>query len=314
MRIVYLIRAHRGPRQVARLVDALRHDGARFLIHIDGKVAEAPFRHALEERGPASDVTFARRRFTLNWGGFSLVDATLSCMREILDGDTPDRIFSMSGQDYPLISNAAIADYMSRHPDVEFISYGAMPPAFWKGGLMSRIERYHFYDCVPLVWPANTNGAVSRRLPFRLRLVRKLANWLLPRRTFPNGFKPYGGSAWWCLTGATARRLLQMSDAHPELGRFYRYSEHAEEMYFQTLLLNSDLDPARIRGEYLESELGDYLRFVDWRQKASPRILREGDLDLLLASNRMFARKFDADTDTRILDLIDEIRPGHSLR
>lgn len=314
MRIVYLIRAHRGPRQVARLVDALRHDGARFLIHIDAKVAEAPFRQALEERGSTSDVTFAARRFTMNWGGFSLVDATLSGMREILARDTPDRIFSMSGQDYPLISNAAIADYMARHADIEFISYGAMPPAFWPPGYMSRIERYHFYDWLPLVWPDNTSGALSRRPPYRLRLARKLANRLLPRRAFPSGFKPYGGSAWWCLTGATARRLLELSDAHPGLARFYRYTEHAEEMYFQTLLLNSDMDAARVRGEYLESELGDYLWFVDWRGKSSPRILREGDLDVLLGSNRMFARKFDADTDSRILDLLDEARPGHSLR
>ncbi len=314
MDIVYLIRAHRGPQQVARMVDALRQPGARFFIHIDRKVDEVPFRRALEARGPTDDIRFAQRRVVMNWGGFSLVEATLSCMREILADGTPDRICSMSGQDYPLISNAAIADYLARQPDTEFISYGAMPPAFWPPEYMSRIERYHFFDWAPLVWPDNTNGAVSRRAPYRLRLVRKLASRLLPKRPFPAGFSPYGGSAWWCLTGATTRRLLEMSDAHHELSRFYRYTEHPEEMYFQTLLLNSGIDPARFRGEYRESELGDYLWFVDWRRKASPRTLRESDLDLLLASNRMFARKFDAEIDSRILDLIDEARPAHSIR
>jgi len=314
MQIVYLIRAHRGPRQVARLVGALRHDGVSFHIHIDRKVDEAPFRQAIEAAGHADDVAFAARRFTLNWGGFSLVEATLSCMREILESGTPDRICSMSGQDYPLISNSAIADFLARHPDTEFISYGAMPPAFWPAGYMSRIERYHFYDWSPLVWPANTNGTLSRRSPYRLRLVRKLANAVLPKRRFPEGFTPHGGSAWWCLTGPTARRLLEMSDAHPELARFFRYSEHAEEMYFQTILLSSGMDPRRIRGEYTKPELGDYLWFVEWRGKASPRILRADDLDILLGSDRMFARKFDMDTDSRILDLIDAARPARVLR
>jgi hypothetical protein len=289
---------------VARLVDALRHDGVRFLIHVDAKVDEAPFRQALAERGP--DVAFAARRFRMNWGGFSLAAATLSCMREILRTGTPARICSMSGQDYPLISNAAIADYLARHPGTEFISYGAMPPSFWPPDYVSRIERYHFYD-----WMPGRTG--SRRLPVRQRVAKKLAHLLLPRRAFPAGLTPYAGSAWWCLTGATARRLVEMADAHPELARFYRYSEHPEEMYFQTLLLNSDVDPARIRGEYRQSTLGDYLWFTDWQGQPSPRILREADLDLLLASGRMFARKFDADTDSRILDLIDEARPGHRL-
>jgi hypothetical protein len=53
---------------------------------------------------------------------------------------------------------------------------------------------------------------------------------------------------------------------------------------------------------------------VDWRGKSSPRILRADDLDTLLGSNRMFARKFDMDTDSRILDLIDAARPARVLR
>ncbi len=314
MQLVYLIRAHRGPQQVARLVDALRHDGVRFHIHIDRKIDEQAFRSALEALGRTDDITFARRRFGLNWGGFSLAEATLSCLREILAAGVPDRICSMSGQDYPLISNAAIADFFARQPSTEFISYCRMPPTFWPAAYMSRIERYHFYDWTPLVWPDNTNGKLSRRPPLRLRVVRKLATRLLPRRRFPKGFTPYGGSAWWCLTGATAKRLLEQSDAHPELARYCRYTEHAEEMYFQTLLLSTDIDPSRIRGEYREAELGDYLWFVEWRGKSSPRILRADDLDTLLGSNRMFARKFDMDTDSRIFDLIDQARPAHSLR
>ncbi len=312
MKIAYLIRAHRAPAQVARLVGALRREGAQFFVHIDAKVDEGPFRAALA----APDVRFIARRTRMNWGGYSMVRATLQCLRELLaayDEGAPDRVVNMSGQDYPLISNAAIAEYFARHADIEFISYGAMPPAFWGPVQMQRIERYQFYDCEALVWPSNTNGALSRRLPWRLRMAHKLAHWLLPRRSLPAGVTPYGGSAWWCLTGATARRLLALADENPALARFYRYTLHPEEMYFQTLLMNSGMDPARVRGEYLEKALGDYLWFVDWRG-ASPRILRADDLDLLLRANRMFARKFDAGLDSRVLDLIDAARLSHTLR
>ncbi|MEN3974681.1 beta-1,6-N-acetylglucosaminyltransferase [Emcibacter sp. SYSU 3D8] len=311
MTLVYLIRAHRAPHQLARLVGALRGEGVRFFIHIDRKVDEAPFRRALA----APDVRFVANRVVANWGGYSLVRATLAGLREIFadpSGAAPDRICLLSGQDYPLISSEGIAAYFRRHADTEFISYARMPTPFWAPIEMRRIERYNFYDWIPLVWPANKSRRITRHMTFRLRLFTKLVHVLLPKPAFPAGYIPYGGSAWWCLTGQTARRLLELTDANPALARFYERTIHAEEMYFQTLLVNSGADPARIRGEWRENTLGSYLWFEIWK-KSSPRTLLETDLDALLASNRMFARKFDIDVDSRILDLLDEARTGRTL-
>ncbi|MGE0668768.1 MAG: beta-1,6-N-acetylglucosaminyltransferase [Sphingomonadales bacterium] len=311
MKIVYLIRAHRGPAQVARLIAALRHDGARFFIHVDRKVDEAPFRQAAQ----APDVSFAANRITANWGGFSLVRATLSGLREILAeaaGGEPDRICLLSGQDYPLISAEGIADYFARHSDIEFISYAALPAPFWDSKAMRRINRYYFYDWLPLVWPANRSRRITQRMTLRLRLFTKLAQILLPKPSLPAGYAPYGGSAWWCLTGRTARLALELSDANPRLQRFFSHTQHAEEMYFQTLLLNADVDVSRFRGEWRRRELGSYLWFEEWK-KSSPRTLVANDLETLMASDKMFARKFDLDVDSRILDLLDEVRPGRRL-
>ena len=310
MKIVYLIRAHRGPAQLARLIGALRHEGVRFFVHIDRKVDEAPFREALS----APDVTFVANRIVANWGGYSLVRATLSGLRQIFADtkDEPDRICLLSGQDYPLISNAGIVDYFERHADTEFISYARMPTPFWEPIVMRRIERYNFYDWQPLVWPANKSRRITQRMTLRLRLFTKLVHILLPRPVFPGGYQPYGGSAWWCLTGPMARRLLELTERNPRLGRFFNYVLHAEEMYFQTLLLNSDVDPGRLRGEWPFDTLGNYLWFEAW-ERYSPRTLVAADIDTLIASNKMFARKFDLDRDGRIFDLLDEARVSRIL-
>ena len=66
-----------------------------------------------------------------------------------------------------------------------------------------------------------------------------------------------------------------------------------DEIFFQTLVLNS---PHR------DSVVDANLRYIDW---PGPRVLRADDLDALLGSGMLFARKFDETVDAEILDLLD---------
>jgi hypothetical protein len=70
-----------------------------------------------------------------------------------------------------------------------------------------------------------------------------------------------------------------------------------DESFFQTILINSRL---------ADRIVNDDLRYIDWSEgRASPRILTSDDLDSLLASGDLFARKFDARVDERVLDMLD---------
>ncbi|MNL64977.1 hypothetical protein D3C87_1892530 [compost metagenome] len=52
--------------------------------------------------------------------------------------------------------------------------------------------------------------------------------------------------------------------------------------------------------------VNDNLRYIDWAEgEAHPNILRYEDLNKIRDSGMMFARKFDIEIDTSILDALD---------
>ncbi len=307
MKLAYLIRAHRDPAQLARLIEALRYSGTRFFIHIDRKVDQAPFEDILSKAG---DVHFIRNRTELNWGGFSMVEATLRSLREMLEevGDaSPDYIALLSGQDYPIKSNAEIHDFFETHRGKDFLSYAKIPAPFWGDLEHQRITKFNFYNEKILTWPANKDGRIGDRKTLRLYIATKLASWLLPERRPPPGWEAYGGSAWWCLSRETTEYVVRKADESPELANFFRWTLHPEEMFFQTLLVNSP-HADRLVGEYLEDKLGDYLWYQNWGSAPRPEVLTVNDFDAIRHAERLFARKFDPAHDSRILDMIDEAR------
>ena len=82
MKIAYIILAHKNPRQLARMLQALDHDGASFFVHIDRKVAIAPFAEAVREG--RSDTHFVADRQDVLWGGYSMVQATIDTVSAAL--------------------------------------------------------------------------------------------------------------------------------------------------------------------------------------------------------------------------------------
>ena len=62
-----------------------------------------------------------------------------------------------------------------------------------------------------------------------------------------------------------------------------------------------------MNSEFMHSTVNDNLRYIDWsEQAANPKILTELDFESLKNANSFFARKFDTEKDSEILDMIDE--------
>jgi hypothetical protein len=54
--------------------------------------------------------------------------------------------------------------------------------------------------------------------------------------------------------------------------------------------------------------VNDNLRYIDWSEgKASPKTFTMNDLPILLHSDKLFARKFNADIDANILNEFDKL-------
>ena len=147
---------------------------------------------------------------------------------------------------------------------------------------MKRLQRYHFND-------------VENQF---LRKGLKIASKLLPDRKLPAGMKPYGGSTWLKLTYSCVKYVLDFIDSNPRFVNFYKFSLITDEIFFQTIILNSPYAPKVINSE---------LTYTDWSaQGSNPEILGVEDFEKIAKCDSLFARKFDTNYDSEILTLIDK--------
>ncbi|GAA4346495.1 beta-1,6-N-acetylglucosaminyltransferase [Hymenobacter saemangeumensis] len=280
MRLAHLILAHKNPGQVERLIRALEHEQFDFYIHLDAQADLAGF--ARLQALPR--VRFVQPRHLVRWGSYSIVEATLQGMREILgSGISYDFINLLSGQDYPIQPADAIYRFFASQPGRSFFSVEAQGSAWWQHAI-SRVEQYHtvYYK-------------------FRLQYaLERLLNRLLPRRRFPLSYQLYGGpyGTWWTMDRACATYLVRFMDEHAHVRRFSRFTWGSDEFLLSTILMNSPLR---------HNVVNDSYRYIDWSGGgASPKLLTLADFPALQASDRLFARKFDVAHDAAILDMIDQ--------
>jgi core-2/I-Branching enzyme len=277
MRIDYLIRAHTAPEQLARLVGRLDEGDVRFYIHVNSLTDDETFT-AMQQGLRGRDNVVWLPRVACYWGGFSLLQATLVGIEGILASrDLPDHAFLLSGQDYPLRPPGEIEAFLEARCGRNVLHYFSLPAEEWadEGGGLNRVRWPHF-----------------ERIRYKTRLLRLP----FPRR-FPPGLELYGGMSFWALTGDALAMVMRFVAERPDVLSFLRRAKMPDELFFQTVLLNGPL------AETVENEL---MHYIDWSAgNAHPATLRAADAPKLRASEKLFARKFDASVDSEILDLLD---------
>lgn len=273
MKVGYIVVAHTLPEHLIRLVRRLETDDARFFIHIDRRAPQSAIAIVERELGSAPNVRLLPRH-RCHWASFSLVEAALKGVHALLE--SPDRLeygVLLTGQDYPLRPADAIERALAEADGRSFLSHWPSTGRFLK-----RVERWHWH------------GTVLGR---RVRLPNRLMPLTL-KRSLPSGLQAFTGSAHWCLS----RECLEyVAASDPAVVEFFRWSAVPDETFFQTLLMSSPLAPAIVN---------DDLRYTDWPAGAnSPKVLTVDDLNRMLASPALFARKFDPRVDSAVVDALD---------
>jgi hypothetical protein len=270
--VAYVISAYRSPAHLGRLVHRL-HTGARttFTVHVDRKTSDDVYA-AMRAGVSDLDVRFLPRH-ECHWGGFGHVQASLKGLRAVLEREPhPDFVVLLSGQDYPIKSNAYIQDFLERGDGRSFFLHFPLPTKNWANGGLDRFRRWHL-----------RYRGLHLSLPLRRRL--------------PDGVVPWGGSAYWIVSGRAARTIVEFVDANPSYVRFFRHVDIPDELFFQTILLNS---------AEAERCVDFRLHYTEWSRTPAPAILTSEDYGQLVESPCLFARKFDPSVDETILALIDE--------
>ena len=317
-RIAYLITAHNEPGHLARMVNALNCPGSAFFIHIDKKSNAAPFEELIRSK---RNVHFVSNRIDANWMGFSLVAVSLRLLAlAVLNGF--DYCLLLSGSDYPVKSNECLLSFFGKARK-EYIG-------FWKledrPSWLPKIRYYYPIDAIPIRgWSTNTEKVHWRRYFWgRYFKYQKY----IPHREFLTGMVPFGGPDWWSLSYDCAKYVLKYVEENPSYTKFYKYTQSPGELFFQTIILNSDFadrienyesyqkwsmerssEPDLYGPKMLPEDSFNY-RYIDWSgeltgQRETPAILDERDWGEIKSTHCHFARKFDPKRSATLLDRID---------
>jgi hypothetical protein len=282
MKQVFLIAAHKDPAQLNALVEQLRDDDFLIYVHLDAK-------GAIEPAEVHQAARLVKDRVAVHWGCFSQVQATLNSLAQIV-AEVPDfdKVLFLSAQDFPLLSNQALKAALAElrgHELLDTVAIGRQP------GQWAADYRYQYFY--------REDGPRLLRLACSV-LNRAMRARGLTRR-LPAGLQPYGGSSWWALSRECVRELLERVRREPAISRFFRSVACADEMFFQTLVMNSRFG-ARV--------LPENFRYIQWPEQGArnPKILDEHDFERIAASKAHFCRKIDSRTSAALLPRLRALR------
>jgi len=171
-----------------------------------------------------------------------------------------------------------------------------------------RIKRYWFNDNfflnprVDLYIKSDAMaGRIMRRLAPQVRRGIQLLLQVLPERQ-PPCFLHYNGSQWWALTRDCVEQILEFVREHKEYARFHKHSCSPDEHFFHSIVKASPFSDSIAQCPNYEA-----LHYMDWSScSTSPKILIEKDLNNLISTDALFARKFDEVKSAKLLKAIDK--------
>lgn len=278
MRIAHLLITYTNPLQTERMIKRMLDPDFDFYIHVDAKLPLSSHEHLLK----LPNVYFIKNRIDVKWAGFSTIQAEFNSIQEILDSKRSyDFVSLLSGQDYPIRTVSEMKQFYESRKGKLMLKYREFEHE-WKEG-MERVSRYYL---------------ANYSFPGKY-FIERFINQLFPNRKLPEGIKFYGSSMFWCLPLGALKYVLEQVEYNKKNKRFYKFTWAPDEFLFQTELLNSPFSNKVI------NENGHYYKHPP--HTPNPLWLGVNDLNDVMQSDRIFARKFNMERDPEVLNELDKL-------
>ena len=287
MKNAYLIIAHNQIELLKTLLKLIDDEDNDIYLHIDTKWTDFDEADVKEIKNEVNKSNlFLVDRSSVVWGGFSLVQVELDLLRATLNKKY-DYYHLLSGVDLPLKSQKYIHKFFEEHNGKEFISfdYNQNSDLF-----VDRVDQYRLFQ--------EKYGNKKTILFYFDKVSIKIQKIFGIHRQFHFSSKLKKGSQWFSITYDLAMYIL---DQEKNIQKRFKKSLASDELFLQTIVFNS---PFR-DNLYYNNDAGRYynMRFIDF-QRGNPYVFRESDFDMLLDRQELFARKFDWNTDKKIVEKI----------
>lgn len=272
MKIAYCILCHRNTSVLRTLIELLVSDNDVYM-HVDAKVDINDFREYL------GYVNFIEKRENAAWGSFAAVNAIIKLLKATAEKKY-DYIFLLSGDDLPLKSSDSIKKVLKFGYGLEYVGV---------------TKDVNIDDRVKYLYPKSVYAkekSIWTRARHKLRLYKK-------NPKFGSLPKLYKGCLWFTITSALRDYILKYVKDNPMYVEAFKKSLNADEVFFHTIICNSEFEKKIYMYETDVHDTLMCLRYIDWfTGKERPKILTAADYKSMKASDCLFARKISDDIDT----------------
>ena len=335
LELVYVILTHDQPEATIRLIESVYVENVtKFVVHVDGKeTADETFdrlvAYAQEKNGEQQEgggggeyirLVPNDKRVRVNWGGFSMVNATLVAMKTLFgldyyaehpeEGEVPGhdnphafsfhKMIHLASTTYPLASNTEIRDTLASYPlDANFMHILLQPsdptPQVWNYFVECDDAIHRIYRLPPLA--IDKGHGID---------IHTSSQWFITSREFA-----------WYVANPPKNSLVDY---------FREYIEHvvvADESFFGTILRNTHFCSTLHNDNFLHIQFGSWENESKEANQRDARkcLMRNPDhcgrspttmtldyLPVLELSGDLFARKFDDVVEPALKDYIDKRR------
>lgn len=321
-KIAILLLVHKSPEQLEHLLRRMDDNRFDIYIHVDAKSDINQFK-GVKNQVKASEVIFVKERIKTYFNDFSLVKATVNTIKEAISKEYKYYIL-LTGQDYPIKSNDYIYEKLSNDYPISYIDMYGVEESFSKGVRWVEHIGYSYFSQNIRKFLLNMigNKLYFSKFGYVVKIIPKMYDMIMtrfafsPRAKLKNTEYVYSaGSHFWILPDISVKHIIQKFDNDTCINNIFKHIAAPEESYFQTILSSmSNLKLSDGMYDQFSSRRKEMdnpsLRLIKWYENGQhtsghPAIWKMEDAHIIEEAEALFARKFDINIDSDIINYLD---------
>jgi hypothetical protein len=275
-----IITAYKDAEMLQKIVN--HFEDLEVYVHVDQKSIPEFKESAMSMR---SETTHIYSEYAVEWGSVDHLKAIIFLINEATKSNV-SYMHVITGQDFPLLT---VHEYNQFSKDNKNIYLGNTSYEDLPLNTRSWYDKKYFNNPNKRSLFSNLITGVQGYLPFFRRKeligfpVGKIYKGLV-YGSFPREFGEYAVKTW---------------QETPNVEQQLRVTRIPEEMYFQTVAMNS---------EFKKYVINDHKRYMEWgapRNGSTPAILDITDLEKIEDGDYLFARKVDSEISAELIEALD---------
>lgn len=290
-KIAFLIMAHNNVTQLNLFLNQiLEYEYAEVFIHVDAK-GTSIIPHILKN----SRIHILTEHINGSWGDYSLIDMTKKLLCTSKSYAEFDYYTLHSGADLAIKPVKDFALYLNQTHKYFYCFFNRLPAKNWGhgGGIERLVLRY-------------PNWLRKRYQPYHpARYIRSMyqrlyEHGIIKGKKLPSAYSFYGGAQWFTISRQCLEDYESFMEQHLDYDAIFRTALIPDEIYF-----NSVFEMTR---DGRDAETHNILMYIDWGRRAQknhaggPNICTMDYVEEIEKSGAFFARKFDKEIDSSIVD------------